>query len=85
VTDLTYRSSKTEVRESSIHGRGLFAKAAIAKGDIVAVKGGHVLTRAAWTVLEWEAQYRHPGADRSRGDAEHRAGGRINPRLGDHR
>jgi uncharacterized protein len=54
VTDLTYRSPKREVRESSIHGRGLFAKAAIAKGDIVAVKGGHVLTRAAWTVLERE-------------------------------
>jgi uncharacterized protein len=54
MTDLTYRSPKTEVRESPIAGRGLFAKAAIAKGEIVAVKGGHVLTRAAWTVLERE-------------------------------
>jgi uncharacterized protein len=52
VTDLTYRSPKTEVRESPIHGRGLFAKQAIARGEIVAAKGGHVLTRAAWTAVE---------------------------------
>ena len=52
MTDLTYRSAKTEVRESPIQGRGLFAKHAIARGEIVAVKGGHVLTRAEWTELE---------------------------------
>ncbi|MFL6499156.1 MAG: SET domain-containing protein [Candidatus Udaeobacter sp.] len=40
---LSYRSPKTEVRESKIHGRGLFAKSAIAKDEIVAVKGGHIV------------------------------------------
>ncbi len=34
-----------EKRSSRIHGRGLFAKAAISKGEIVVVKGGYVLTR----------------------------------------
>lgn len=40
---LSYRSPKTEVRESKIHGRGLFATADIAKDEIVAVKGGHIV------------------------------------------
>ena len=52
MTDLTYRSPSTEVRESPIHGRGLFARNAIAKGEIVAVKGGHVLTGPQWRALE---------------------------------
>jgi len=52
VTDLTYRSPKTEVRPSPIQGKGLFATCAIAKGEIVAAKGGHVLTKQAWTALE---------------------------------
>jgi hypothetical protein len=52
VTALTYRSPKTEVRQSPIHGRGLFARAAIGLGEIVAVKGGHVLTAAQWAALE---------------------------------
>jgi len=52
VTDLTYRSPSTEVRPSTIQGKGLFATRAIAKGEIVAVKGGHVLTKQAWTALE---------------------------------
>ena len=42
---LSYLSPKTEVRESKIHGRGLFATADIAKDEIVAVKGGHIVTR----------------------------------------
>jgi len=33
------------VGESKIHGRGLFAKADIAKGEIVAIKGGHIIDR----------------------------------------
>lgn len=49
---LTYRSPKTEVKDSAIQGRGLFAKAPIARGEMVAVKGGYVLTRAEWTRLE---------------------------------
>ena len=42
---LSFRSPKTEVRESPIHGRGLFAKADIAKGEVVVVKGGHIVDR----------------------------------------
>jgi len=41
----SYRSPKTEVRESKIHGRGLFAMSDIAKDEIVAVKGGHIVDR----------------------------------------
>jgi SET domain-containing protein len=52
VTALTYRSVKTEVRPSPIHGQGLFAKHTIARGEIVAVKGGHVLTASQWAELE---------------------------------
>ena len=40
---LSYLSPKTEVRESKIHGRGLFAISDIAKDEIVAVKGGHII------------------------------------------
>ena len=42
---LSYLSPKTEVRESKIHGRGLFATSDIAKDEIVAVKGGHIVDR----------------------------------------
>ena len=40
---LSYRSPKTEVRESEIHGLGLFAITDIAKNEVVAVKGGHIV------------------------------------------
>ncbi len=40
---LSYRSPKTEIRPSPIHDRGLFANAAIAKDEVVAVKGGHII------------------------------------------
>jgi len=40
---LSYLSPKTEVRESKIHGRGLFALVGITKNEIVAVKGGHIV------------------------------------------
>ena len=52
MTDLTYRSAKTEVRDSPIHGKGLFARSTIANREVVAVKGGHVLTRGQWADLE---------------------------------
>lgn len=42
---LSYLSPKTEVRESAIHGRGLFATAKIDRDEIVAVKGGHIVDR----------------------------------------
>ncbi len=52
--DLTYRSPKTEVKASPIEGKGLFAKEAIAAGEIVAVKGGRIFTRKQWAALEGE-------------------------------
>ena len=52
MNDPSYRSPKTEVRESPIHGKGLFAKQEIAAGEVVAVKGGHILTKQEWTTLE---------------------------------
>jgi len=39
----SYRSPKTIVRKSSIEGKGLFAKQPIQKGEVVAIKGGHIL------------------------------------------
>jgi len=48
----SYLSPKTEPRPSKIHGLGLFAKTAIAAGEIVAVKGGHILTSETWRALE---------------------------------
>ena len=38
-------SEKVEVRDTSINGKGIFAKENIKKGEIVFVKGGHILTR----------------------------------------
>jgi len=51
---LTYRSPKTEVKKSPIQSKGLFAKEAISKGEIVAVKGGYILTTEQWNELEPE-------------------------------
>ncbi len=39
----SWRSPKTEIRESVKHGKGLFAKVRIQKGEIVFVKSGHIL------------------------------------------
>jgi SET domain-containing protein len=44
-TNLSWRTPKSEVRQSPIHGRGLFAIADIAKDEIVMVKGGHIVSR----------------------------------------
>ena len=52
MNDLSYRSPKTEVRKSPIHGKGLFAKQSIATGEMVAVKGGYILTKQQWNTLE---------------------------------
>ncbi len=49
---LSYRSPKTAVRDSSIHGKGLFAFDDISREEIVAVKGGHVLDLDTWRRLE---------------------------------
>jgi uncharacterized protein len=45
MTRLSYLSPKTTVRTSAIEGRGLFATEPIAKDEIVAVKGGHIVGR----------------------------------------
>ena len=42
---LSYLSAKTKVKSSSIQGRGLFAIEKISKGEVVAVKGGHIFNR----------------------------------------
>jgi SET domain-containing protein len=42
VPNLSYLSPKTVVKESPIHGRGLFAREPIVTGEIVAIKGGYV-------------------------------------------
>jgi len=41
----SYLSPKTEVRQSPIQGSGLFAITEISKDEIVAIKGGHIITR----------------------------------------
>jgi uncharacterized protein len=42
---LSYISPKAIVKESPIHGRGLFAVEAIEQGEIVCVKGGAIFNR----------------------------------------
>lgn len=41
----SYVSEKIEIRASVIHGKGMFAKQHIKKGEIVFIKGGHILSR----------------------------------------
>ena len=41
----TYRSSKIEVRDDTLSGRGVVALQDIAKDEIVAIKSGHIVTR----------------------------------------
>jgi hypothetical protein len=42
---------KTEKRTSQLHGRGLFARAPISAGEIVAVKGGIIMEAAAFALV----------------------------------
>jgi len=42
----SFLSPKTAVRASKIQGRGLFAQEKIARGEIVAIKGGHIFDRS---------------------------------------
>lgn len=41
----SYISPKIEIRKSKIHGSGMFAKTSIKKGEIVFIKGGHIVSR----------------------------------------
>ena len=43
--NLSYLSPKVAAQESSIHGRGLFAKVPIVKGEVICVKGGYIFDR----------------------------------------
>ncbi len=49
---LSYLSPRTVVKPSPIHGRGLFATESIAAGEIVAIKGGHIITRRQLAELQ---------------------------------
>ena len=49
---LTWFSPKVEKRQSRIEGRGLFAVAPIARGELVVMKGGHVFDRTRRDVLD---------------------------------
>ncbi len=42
---ISYRSPKIEVRPSKIHGKGMFSKSKISESEVVAIKGGSILTR----------------------------------------
>jgi len=78
---LSYRSPKTEVRESKIHGHGLFATADIAKDEVVAVKGGHIISREQ-TARENHAPVR-PGGNPDRRQLPHRTGNAKGTRVVD--
>src|SRR5919106_3809008 len=52
MSSLSYRSPKTVVTESQIHGRGLFAREPIAQGEIVAIKGGYIFDAATLRDVE---------------------------------
>ncbi len=54
--NLSYISPKAEVRESPIHGRGLFAAEPFEEGEVVCVKGGYVFGRE--TLRSMPAWYR---------------------------
>jgi uncharacterized protein len=43
--NLSFISPKAIVKKSLIHGRGLFAVAPIAKGEVVCIKGGYIFDR----------------------------------------
>ena len=49
---LSWISPKAVVRNSPIHGRGLFAIDRITGGEIVCVKGGYIFTRAMLTEIQ---------------------------------
>jgi hypothetical protein len=53
-TNLSYISPRASVKESAIHGQGLFAVEQIAKGEIVCVKGGYIFDRRTLNSMpEW--------------------------------
>lgn len=60
----SYRSAKTEIRASATAGRGLFAKEPISKGEIVSLRGGHIISRQMEATMDKPAGYwGYPVAD----------------------
>lgn len=54
MSNLSFISPKATVKESFIHGKGLFAVESIAGGEIVCVKGGYIFTRRTLgSMPEW--------------------------------
>jgi hypothetical protein len=52
--NLSFISAKAAVKESAIHGKGLFAIASIAAGEIICIKGGYVFDRESLREMpEW--------------------------------
>ncbi len=51
----SYISPKARIKKSPIHGKGLFAVRQIKKGEIVAIKGGHIMNERE--LKESEALY----------------------------
>ena len=52
--NLSYLSQRVVVKDSPIHGQGLFAAGPIAKGEVVCVKGGYVFDRQTLQSMpEW--------------------------------
>lgn len=49
---LSHLSPKCKIGQSKIHGTGLFAVSDISKNEVVAIKGGHILSRSQWQNLE---------------------------------
>lgn len=45
---MSWRSPRTELKTSPIHGRGLFARESIRAGEVVAVKGGCIYGADEW-------------------------------------
>lgn len=56
-------SSKVEPRESEKHGRGVFALKNISKNEVIAVFGGHVMTREERDALPEDVRYLALGID----------------------
>jgi SET domain-containing protein len=50
--NLSYISPKASVKSSRIEGRGLFAVAPVARGEVVCVKGGYIFDRARLRELQ---------------------------------
>lgn len=50
----SWKSPKTEVKESNKHGKGLFAKEDIKKGETIFVKAGHIMKVAEAMAIEKE-------------------------------